>query len=107
MEEFYNDNFSNYLIGELSDVIHERVWNVYFDKTYDMIYVFVARLSVLEGSKIIEESSSQGSQKAMTSLKKKRATNQRGSDLVFKTDSDSNNLISPNARRSRTINHSQ
>ena len=48
MEAFYDNHFHNYTVCELPDILNERIWNVYFDSTFDLIYLFKAKLKLPE-----------------------------------------------------------
>ena len=44
MEEYYNKNYNKYEIYVGDNIYQERVWNLYYDDKYDLIYVFSAKI---------------------------------------------------------------
>lgn len=51
MEEFYNNNYVNHEVQELTNVFQERIWNIKYDQHVDMIYVFIAKITQMSGYK--------------------------------------------------------
>ena len=46
---FYSQNYFSYEMCVIDDPILERVWNLQFDKTNDIVFVLLARVKILEG----------------------------------------------------------
>ena len=44
MEEFYDNNYENYEVYTDENVFNEKVWKIYFDDVYDLIYIFWAKI---------------------------------------------------------------
>ena len=45
MEQYYNKNYKRYDVYESSDIFQERVWQIYYDDKYDLVYIFNATIS--------------------------------------------------------------
>jgi hypothetical protein len=50
MEEFYDKNYENYEVYTEENVFQEKVWKIYFDDAYDLIYIFWAKIKQVKGS---------------------------------------------------------
>ena len=46
---FYDQNYFAYEMCVLDDPILQRVWNIQFDKTNDIVFLMLARVEILEG----------------------------------------------------------
>jgi len=44
MEDYYNANYQNHKVATIDDFINEKVWNVIYDESNDLVYVFVAKI---------------------------------------------------------------
>ena len=44
MMGYYDKNYNNYEIFEHDNIFQERVWRLYYDEKYDLIYVFWAKV---------------------------------------------------------------
>ena len=53
-EDFYNKNYQDYDVFTENDYITSKVWNLTYDNTYDMIYIFMATIRYVEGKKLVQ-----------------------------------------------------
>ena len=49
LKNYYDEHYFKYEVNRVEDYIHEKVWNIYFDEQFDMIYIFMARFRVIRG----------------------------------------------------------
>lgn len=50
LEKYYDYNYFHYEVQKDTDYINNQVWNLHYDSTYDIIYVFVAKIRVIEAN---------------------------------------------------------
>lgn len=50
MEEFYHKNFTSYeiLTKKMQENRQEKIWTMYFDKTFDVVYLYLAKIEVYD-----------------------------------------------------------
>lgn len=48
MEGYYHENYNFFEIFEIGKQ-DTRIWNLYYDQTYDYIFVFIAKVSQRSG----------------------------------------------------------
>ena len=51
MENFYDENYESRHILTIEDIFHERVFNVFYDKKDDLVYLFVGKINQIKGNK--------------------------------------------------------
>ena len=51
MKNFYDRHYNKFEISTIPDITSQRVWNIYFDETNDLIYVFVAKIKQTKSKK--------------------------------------------------------
>ena len=44
MENFYNQNYSHYELLKCKDYSKQKIWNIEYDETHDLVYIFVAKI---------------------------------------------------------------
>ena len=44
MEQFYDDNYKNYMVCNKRSILKEQVWNLYYDQNFDIVYLFIAKI---------------------------------------------------------------
>ena len=49
MENYYNSNYRKYDIYLSKNFFQERVWNIFYDETYDLVYIFIAKIEQVRG----------------------------------------------------------
>lgn len=47
IENYYETNFEVYEVNKIKNYAHESVWSVHFDKIYDRVYIFVAKIKMV------------------------------------------------------------
>ena len=52
MEAYYDKNYDNYEIYIDDNVFQEKVWKVYYDDAFDLIYVFWAKVRQVKGETV-------------------------------------------------------
>jgi hypothetical protein len=55
LEKFYDKNFSAHKIMETRDYTTQKVWNVFFDKIYDIAYVSLATIKRTNKREVLNE----------------------------------------------------
>ena len=49
LEEYYDKAYFNYQVCNLEDHIQQKVWSIHYDETYDLIFIFLGKIEILEG----------------------------------------------------------
>ena len=81
MEDFYNRNFETEEIPMSEKPYEERVWNVFFDKYYELAYVFLAKFHNIPNCKKSPNTPNVASQKSIASSKYQQDKIHSRSDL--------------------------
>jgi len=42
LEKYYDTNYKKYEINKEDNYISQKVWNVYYDEMYELMYIFIA-----------------------------------------------------------------
>lgn len=81
MEEFYNNNYRNHEVHELTNIFQERIWSISYDQHIDMIYIFIAKINQMSGYKELkfEVKNHQGVKKLnVSNANKGHGSNEKG-----------------------------
>ena len=49
MKHYYDENYVKFQVSKIEDYINEKVWKIYFDEHYDLIYIFIAKIRIISG----------------------------------------------------------
>ena len=44
MEEYYDKNYMNYEVFTDENIFQEKVWKIYYDDVFDLVYCFWAKI---------------------------------------------------------------
>jgi len=72
MEMFYDDNFECFEVGTNNNFYEERVWNIYYDNKYDLIYLFLGKIKQLRGERINRFEDRTGSKQTTSCFRRSR-----------------------------------
>ena len=48
LEKFYDDNYFYYEVNKIEDHVHQNVWSIDFDQTFDFLYLFLASFKIID-----------------------------------------------------------
>lgn len=51
METFYDENYETNNVATIDDIYHEKIWSVFYDDKYDLLYLFVGKVNQIKGNK--------------------------------------------------------
>lgn len=52
MESFYDNNYRNYEVFSSDKITSQKVWNLFYDENYDLVYIFIGKVKQLKGKRL-------------------------------------------------------
>ena len=80
MKDYYDENYNLYEVMEKKDFINHRIWKVAYDSSFDVIYIFKAKMTPNNHKR---QSDAHSSMISTYSKGKSRDNNQRTTGVVF------------------------
>jgi len=54
MIDYYNKNYFGFDICTISDTLNTQIWNIDYDLSHDMLFVFKAEINQIKGKKTVK-----------------------------------------------------